>query len=432
MSNDQDKQAWHTLCAKNGQPDAGLIRNSSGLDVNQCHEARKTMRRAVNAVQAKLGSNEYDEITMRGLEHAGRVIADLSSAIDNLEARSDKTNSAPAMPSLRNAADFKRHYRVDNHFGNDEEVGLVPFIRGVAGLKTTTAVSNALSVGTDSSGGYSVPAATQAAILAAFAPASSLMQAGASIVPLEEGAKSVTLAAVSTLPTAAWRLESGNIATSDPAFRAIVIAPKSIAFMFKASRELIMDSPNLQDALYNVIGQSMAREIDRAGLLGTGTNPEPRGLINTSGIQAITNGANGASLATTKFANLFSAAQAILAADAPAPTAAIMSPRSLVGLGQLADSTGQPMRTPELLNGVKLISTSQISNSMTVGTSTDCTQVFMGDFTKMFFMFRENVSIQLLRELYASTGELAFVCHARVDVAVQYPAAFAAITGIRP
>jgi HK97 family phage major capsid protein len=90
------------------------------------------------------------------------------------------------------------------------------------------------------------------------------------------------------------------------------------------------------------------------------------------------------------------------------------------------------LRVPGLLEGVKLIGTSQISNALTVGTSTDCTQMFVGDFTKMYFAMRESVSIQLLNELYAATGELGFVCHVRADVVVQYPAAFAAITGIRP
>ena len=55
----------------------------------------------------------------------------------------------------------------------------------------------------------------------------------------------------------------------------------------------------------------------------------------------------------------------------------------------------------------------------------------MGDFTGMHFLLRENVSIQLLRESYAGTGEIGFLCHARVDVVVPYPKAFAVITGLK-
>ena len=100
-------------------------------------------------------------------------------------------------------------------------------------------------------------------------------------------------------------------------------------------------------------------------------------------------------------------------------------------LGGLADSTGQPLRVPDLLKNVKLIGSSQIPNNLTVGGSADCSEIFLGDFSQMAFAIRENVSVQLLRELYAATGEVGFACHVRADVAVRYPAAFCKVTGVR-
>ena len=61
--------------------------------------------------------------------------------------------------------------------------------------------------------------------------------------------KQYTTAAVDNIPTAAWRLESGNLAESAPTFRAVVAAPKSLAFYFKASRELLADAANMDAAL---------------------------------------------------------------------------------------------------------------------------------------------------------------------------------------
>ena len=86
-----------------------------------------------------------------------------------------------------------------------------------------------------------------------------------------------------------------------------------------------------RQALMQAIAQSFAKELDRVGLRGTGTAPEPRGLLNLSGIQSVTNGAAGTVLAS--YANLFTGTQALLEANAPMPTAAIMSPRSLIKLG---------------------------------------------------------------------------------------------------
>jgi HK97 family phage major capsid protein len=267
-------------------------------------------------------------------------------------------------------------------------------------------------------------------VLSALVPVSSLMQAGAGIIAMEEGAKTFTTAAVNAIPTAAWRAEAGALATSDPTFRAVVATPRSLAFTFKISRELLADGQGIEQALNIAIAQAFAKELDRVGLRGTGTAPEPRGILNTSGIQTVTNGAAGTALGS--YANIFSAVSSILAADAPMPTAAIMSPRSLVKLGGLADTTNQPLLVPSMLTSVKLIGTSQVPNNLTVGASTDCSEIYVGDFSNMYFAMRESVSVQMLHELYAGTGEIGFACHMRADVVLTYPAAFALITGVRP
>ncbi len=428
--NNYCRQQWEILCAKHGQPEASMIKSSGlGYGGQEPHNARKTMRRAVNAIVAKLGANEYSGETTAGLHHAAKVIAEINSAMDYFDSKSN--SAVPGMKALRNAADFSKHYKTEDSNNNDHvgEMSIADFLRGVANLRTMPEVQNALSTGTDTAGGFAVPSRLMPGILSALTPVSSLMQAGAGIVPMEEGAKTFTTAAVNAIPTAAWRLEAGTLSTSDPTFRSITATPRSLSFQFKISRELLADGVGINQALYTAIAQSFARELDRVGLRGSGTAPEPRGVLNTTGIQAVTNGANGTALGS--YSNLFSAVQSILQADAPMPTAAIMSPRSLVKLGGLADTTNQPLRVPGMLEPMKLIGTSQIPNNLTVGTSSDCSEIYVGDFTNLYFAMRESVSVQMLQELYAATGEIGFACHMRADVVLTYPAAFAVVTGVR-
>lgn len=431
---DQDvhaQQQWQLLCTKAGLPEAANMRASGHNHANgEAHEARKTMRRAVNTIMAKLKQSDYTPDVNSALNHAAKVIADINVGIDHLDQRSS-AKGEPTFNVLRNASDFARHYRTSEHPDERDEptMGIADFLRGVANMNTTPAVKNALSVGTDTAGGFSVPSRLMPGILAALVPVSSLMRAGAGIVPLEEGAKDFTTAAVNAIPTAAWRLEAGTLATSDPTFRSVVATPRSLAFQFKVSRELLADGQNIQQALYVAIAQSFARELDRVGLRGSGTAPEPRGVLNTVGIQSVTNGTDGAALAG--YANIFSAVQALLAADAPMPTAAIMSPRSLVKLGGLADSTGQPLRVPDMLSQLNQIATSQVPNNLTVGSSSDCSEIYVGDFSNLYFAMRESVSVQVLNELHSATGEIGFACHMRADVVLSYPAAFAVVTGVR-
>ncbi len=309
------------------------------------------------------------------------------------------------------------------------------FLKAVANLNAPPEARAVLNTGTDADGGFLVPQRLMGTTLEALVPASSVMSAGAGVLPLDAenfGAKSFTLAATDVVPTAAWRAENGPVSESDPAFRAVVMVPRSLAFYFRVSREWLADAVGTDVALTTAIAQAFARELDRTALRGTGTAPVPRGVLNTAGIIAVTNGANGASLATTRYANMFTAVQQILEANGPMPTAAIMSPRSRVVLGALADTTNQPLQVPPMLSTVRMLTTSQIPNNLTVGTSTDCTEVYMGDFTKLVMAMRERMSIQLLQEAFATNGQVGFLCHVRADIGVLYPKAFAVATGVRP
>lgn len=435
--------AFRSVCAKLGITDAvGVCARGT---VSQLHEQRKIMRRTSNKIRDSIGQGEPTQENLDALTHIGFVINRIDGLIEASgfiaggpgSARSSKEDWRDAngerVRVMRKDTDFHEVYQSRARaFGEgDDAIGIDDWFRGVANMPTTPAVKAALSEGTNSAGGYTVPSLVMPDILRALTPVSSLLQAGAGIVDLNDGAKSFTTAAINAIPAAAWRAEAGSVAQSDPAFRAVVAAPTSLAFYFKISRELLADGVNIQQALMTAIGAAFAKELDRAGLRGTGTAPEPRGILNVSGIQSVTNGANGASLATTAYANFVSAVQSLLAADSPMPSAAIMAPRSVTTLGGLLDTTNQPRARPGLLDPVKFIATSQIPTNLTVGTSTDCSEIYVGDFANVVFAMRERVSVQLLKELFAATGEIGFMCHVRADVMVLYPAAFAVVTGVR-
>lgn len=428
------ERCWALECAKSGHQDAAALRTNSYCGTKaQVHDARKVARRALNAISASAPNGNFSPEVQAAFDFGAGLISRIDHELHNHAMRDEAGANNSRLKILRNHADFERHYNANDPFsGAGEGVDIANFLRGVANLTTTESVRNALSVGTDTAGGFTVPNVLMPNILSALVPVSSLMQAGAGILPMTDGGKNFTFPAVSAIPTAAWRAESGSLATSDPTFRAAVATPRSLSFQFKISRELLADGQGLTEALYLAIGAAFAKELDRVGLRGSGTAPEPRGILNTVGIQAVTNGANGASLATTRYSNLFSGVQSILQADAPMPLAAIMSPRSLVVLGGLIDTTNQPIRVPPMLEGVKLIATSQVPNALTVGSSSDCSEIYLGDFTSTFFAIREGISIQVLTELYAGTGEIGFACHLRGDFVARYPSALAVVTGVRP
>lgn len=383
-------------------------------------EALDGIHNAINAIsnQIDIDAGAEAAFTGRGGTKDSGLFDQEGKRIGTLLSASDLNNSASIAKKLG---------VVGSH---NEDMSLTEFVRGIAGMRTTDAVRNALQEGTNSAGGYTVPTILIPGIYEALVPASALLSAGANIANIDAQAASFKLAAVATVPTPAWREESGALAVSEPTFRGIEIVPRSLAFLFKISRELLMDGQGIEVALRRVIAQAFAKELDRAGLLGDGVAPEIAGLANIDGVNTFSMGANGAAL--TSYAPFIRAAGLIKSSNAPAPTAAIMSVREDETIALFTDTTDQPLRRPESLTSWKFLATSQLPTNGTQGTGTNAAQMFVGDFRNFTYFIRERVSIQLLRELYAETGEVGFACHARVDVAAAYPSAFTVINGVIP
>jgi HK97 family phage major capsid protein len=417
-----------------------LASTPAAVDVKTLLESIATgVTKLKSDTHAELQALKSDIERVEGRHNVQGLVSDSAGASKKSGGPSKLIDTATGRPlvEIKAGDDIAARYRAAGFMGSEDfsELQMGDFVRAIAGQKTTDLARKALSVGTDSAGGFTVPGVLMPEILNALVAASSLMQAGSRIVPVGapgEGGKSYTIAAVNTVPQAAWRTESGAVTESDPTFRAVVAVPRSLAFYFKVSRELLADAGNLERVLPTIIGQSRAVAMDRAGLIGSGTAPEPRGIRNVAGIQPVPNGANGASLATVRWANLMTAVQAILSANGPMPTAAIMAPRTLVGFGSLVDTTNQPLQRPQMLDAMRMVATSQLPVNLTVGSSSDCSEIYVGSFDRTAFVMREAVSIQRLNEAFATTGEVGFMCHVRTDFIVEYPALLALVTGVRP
>ncbi len=297
----------------------------------------------------------------------------------------------------------------------------------VMGPKTSLEVQ-ALSEGTDTAGGFTVPETLSRQLVDLMRKKARAVQAGAMTVELNT--EKTNIARLASDPIPAWRLEDAAIANSEPTFGSVAFQARSLAVLVKVSRELLEDSVNIDQALLHSLAQSLALEIDRVALLGSGTAPEPLGLSNTVGVLEVDMGANGAALAN--YSPFLTAMQNIADANSSEPTAAIMAPRTKFGLAGLTATDGQPLRQPDVLANLPKLDTTQIPVDETHGTATDASRVIMGDFSQLMIGIRSGLRIELLREKFADNHQYAFVAHMRADVAVAQPTAFCQITGITP
>lgn len=301
------------------------------------------------------------------------------------------------------------------------------FVRAMVAGPKTPGEKRALSEGTDSAGGYTVPFLLSAELIDRLRAKAHVIRAGARTLLLDAG-KSTTLAKITADPAAAWTAENGTVTASDPTFGALTFTPQTLIALVKVSRQLVEDSLNIEAALTAAFARSMGGELDRVALFGTGTAPEPRGLKNVSGVGSYSMGTNGAAL--TNYDPFVSTMQTILDANGPLPTAAIMAPRTFASIGKLKDTTNQPLARPDVLKGISFLESTVCPVNETQGTSSIASRVFMGDFTELVVGMRQGIRIEVLRERFSDNFQYGFLCHMRADIGVLHPESFAQIVGI--
>jgi HK97 family phage major capsid protein len=297
----------------------------------------------------------------------------------------------------------------------------------VTGAKSDFEVQ-ALSKGTDASGGYAVPEWYAAEVIDLMRSKLAIDRAGARTVPLE-GDKTHFLR-IESDPVAGWRLESGAVKESDMTFGRTTFNPKSLAVIVKVTRELLEDGVNVEWSLRHAFAAAFAQELDRVALFGSGTNPEPLGVVNTPGIQTYTLAADGAPV--TSYAPIVRARGMMLAANTNEPTAAIMAPRTATAFEELTDTTGQPLQRPRSIENLPFLPTTLTPVDDEHGEAENASRVIVGDFSNLWIGVRTGFRIEVLREHFADTMTVAFLAHLRADIQVTHPAAFVDIPGFVP
>ncbi|PVZ47916.1 phage major capsid protein [Thalassobacter stenotrophicus] len=304
---------------------------------------------------------------------------------------------------------------------NDEGITPGAFLRAIISGARNEAEQRALSGGTDAAGGFTVPSVTSAQLIDLARANMVLDAAGAQTMPLDSAENIV--AKVTADPTPAWRIENAAVNESDPTFGGVILKPKSIAVMVKASVELMTDSLNLETELPNVLAKAMAQEIDRAGLIGSGTDPEPKGIVNYSGLTSNTYA--GGALAN--YGPIMTARGALHGANERLG-AVIMASRDENTLASLNATDGQPLNMPQALQGVPMLHTTAIPTDG--GAGSDESQIIAGDFTQLLIGFRSSIRVEILRERFMDNLQFGLIAHARVDFAAARESAFTVLDGV--
>ncbi len=139
-------------------------------------------------------------------------------------------------------------------------------------------------------------------------------------------------------------------------------------------------------------------------------------------------GTNGAT--PTSYSQIITAIGAVRQANFE-PGALIEAARTATTFDGLVATDAQPLNPPPVITRLRRLWTTALPINLTQGTSNDTTESYVGDFSNLVIGVRAAISLRVLDQRYADTGEIALLLTARADIAVQRPTAFAVITGIR-
>ncbi len=279
-------------------------------------------------------------------------------------------------------------------------------------------ISNDLSAGVDSHGGYLVPEEYDSRLIDVLNEECIMRKLGTPITT--SGEHKINIAA--TKPAAAWIEEGGQLSFGDATFDQIILDAHKLHVAIRVTEELLYDNAfKLENYIITQFGKALANAEEDAFLNGTGVG-QPLGLLSADGGAEI-----GVTTAAADDITYDELVDLVYSLKRPyRKSAAFLTNDQTIGyLRKLKDQNGHPLwhdsvedGEPGRILGYKVY-TSPYFPVMTAGMPA----IAFGDFTYYNIGDRGTRSFAELKELFAGNGMVGFVAKERVDGKLVLPEA---------
>ncbi|KPH80564.1 phage major capsid protein [Bosea vaviloviae] len=276
------------------------------------------------------------------------------------------------------------------------------------------------TVGSDPAGGYTV-ATNVAAVADRFRPALKVQAMGATVMPNLTGF--LDLPNLASSGTATWVPENGNATRSAAGFEKVSMGPKTITGEYRLSRRLMLQSgAAIEDLLRRDLGFVLAQGLDLAAINGSGQNAEPRGILQTPGVENIGEVPMTASGVIDYTSDLIAALELD---DVSGTGAFLTNPTVMKLVRKLKDADGHVMPLAELFHAQRVEVSTQVPS--TIGAGGNKSALIYGQWGELVIGYWSAVDI-LLNPYHpdvASNGGALLHAFLDADVAVRHTEAFA-------
>ena len=284
-------------------------------------------------------------------------------------------------------------------------------------------VRNALSVGTGSAGGYTVPDEFDKELVKALEE-NNIFRQIAKVIKTNSGTHKIAIATDSG--SASWIDEAGTITDSDPTFAQASLDAYKMGTLVKVSSELLNDSAfDIAGYIAERIGARFGNKEEEGFVKGAGPSSTPGTPSEPTGIlSSVTPGAGNttADAETLTFDDVYALYYA-LTSPYRKNAAFLCHETVMLHLMKLKDGNSQYIWKPGMEIGKPdtilnhPIYTSQYMPAITGTAATDAGKKIMlfGDFSYYWIADRGGRQLKRLNELYAVTDQVGFIGTQRVD-----------------
>jgi HK97 family phage major capsid protein/HK97 family phage prohead protease len=236
-----------------------------------------------------------------------------------------------------------------------------------------------------------------------------------------------------------WVAEDTDLPEATPNFDAISLNPKTVGAWCQLSRLIATQSePALEQLIRNDFALSLARELDRTGLHGSGTGNEPRGILNTPGIGSLSLGVNGGAPNWEAIVRLEGIVAGKNADEGDMGYVTSSAVRGKLKTTLKAAAAGSDFVWSDsaqaegmgMLNGYKAFSSQTVRSDLTKGTGTNLSAIVFGNWSS--FIIATWGALSLETDPYADfrKGRIAVRVMLFADMSVRNAESFAAITDV--
>lgn len=275
----------------------------------------------------------------------------------------------------------------------------------------------ALTVGTATAGGDTVPTTFYDRLVQHLIQNSAIMQSGAMVLNTD-GGETIQVPKTTAHSSASIVTEGGTIGESDPTFGQVPLAAFKYGCLIQISRELLDDTGvDLEGYLSMQAGRALGNAFGAHAITGTGTS-QPRGVV-TDATVGLTGGTGVAGAFTSD--DIIDLFFSVIAPYRKSPAATwMMADSSIAAVRKLKDTTGQYLWQPGLQVGVPdtILGKPVLTEPNVAAVGLNAKSVIFGDMSQYFVRLAGGVRFERSDDFAFDTDLVTFRALMRADGAL--------------